>query len=282
VPVLSTADLEQGTVTRRSDDSIVASLLLPPDDAPQLTLQSVGDWGPALDGVAIRVLTDAPVEPSTLGAFTLAVDAKLGDGTPLSSFSSALADIVVASTTSAPNGADAGAFTRSVRAGRQTTVAAWFTRPAISDEVHVTVTLSDPLRRRRTLDVVVPAGTTSSPPTVRITDVRRSGTATVVLFGTDAPDVVGPDGPCVLRISARRFMGLGPSSSLQVNLPDVLDASAIGPNPPGRIVVAKQQSAGRTEYAALIRLARPFQVIVAVTDPQGRTGTARQMVGLVP
>jgi hypothetical protein len=157
-------------------------------------------------------------------------------------------------------------------------VAAWFARPAITDEVHVRITLADPLGRRRELAVTVPAGTTASPPTVTITGVRRSGTAVAVLFTTDAPAEAGPLGPHRLAVAVRSLFVMGGGATAEMALPDVPDMATLPPNPPGRLVVARRRIGRRMEYGALVRVRVPFVITVTVTDPEGRPGTARRRV----
>lgn len=281
VPTLGTSDRERGVVTRRSADSMVASLLLPPPDPPILEPVDVEQWGPTGTGVRIRVRTDAPVGRHPLGPFTLAGTASLTDGSPVVAVVEDIEDVPGGSSTTPPTDAHLGGISRDATSGSQTVFAVWFQRSAITDEVHCRFTLTDPLGRRRDLDVVVPPGTVAPPPTVRITSVVRSGAAVVVLFDTDAPDASTPAGPYLLGVRVSS-MFRGGTASLQKPLADVPDAEDLGPNPTGKLVVARRRLGREVDYGALVRLRTPFHISISVTDPTGRTGSTDRRVNFPP
>lgn len=277
VPTLVTADRERGIVTRRSLDSSLASLLLPPADPPSLTLVDVDEWGPTSTGVRIRVRTDAPLGPHPLGSFDLSAAATLADGSSVASVVVDLAEVAAGSSTTPPADAALGDVSRDASSGGQTAFGLWFERPLVTDEVTCRITLTDPLGRHRDLNVVVPAGSASPPPSVHITGVVRSGTAVVVLFDTDAPETVGPGGPHILsvRVGAALFGG---SASVAMAVPDVPDADDLGPNPAGRLVIARRRLGRDVDYGALVRVGPRFDIAISVTDPEGRTGSAHRRV----
>jgi len=281
VPTLRTSDRERGFVARRSIDSVATTLLLPPPEPPVLDLVDVDEWGPTNTGVRIRVRTDAPLGRQALGEFALAITATSTDGAAVAAIVADIADVAGASSTTPPTGANLGRVSRDAPSGSKTVFGVWFERALITDEVDCRITLTDPLGRRRDLEVVVPAGSMAPSPTVRITSVTRSGAAVVVVFDTDAPDNAPPGGSYLLAVRVSSAM-IGGTASVQMAIADVPDAEDLGPNPPGRLVVARRRLGREVDFGVLVRLRAPFDVLVSVTDPDGRTGSARRRVSRLP
>ena len=279
VPMLSLADRQRGLVARRSADSTLASLLLPPAEAPQLTLVSTGVWGAGSAGVLVKVTTDAPVAALPIGPFTLAADVTTPTGAPVAAVSSVVSEVAEASVDNPP-GAVPG-ITRTARSGGSTTFALWFERPVAGAAVDVRMVLTDPLGRRRVLTTTVPGFVPPVGPTVKITSVGPSGTGAVVRFRTNAPAVAGPAGPHHLRILVRRTVSPPQSATFEAAFPDIPDVDRLFPVIPGRIVVVRTRDGRAVDYSVRVRVSRPFLIAISVTDPAGNTVRADRTVQAV-
>jgi hypothetical protein len=282
VPLLAPADRERGRVGQRSLDSSASAVLLPPPDAPDLVLGAVSNWAPDETGVLVPITTDAPLERHPLGPFRLDVEAAVaGGGAEVAAFSSTLDQIAEASITAPPGAVGTGTFTRTARVARHTTIAIWFIRPSPQQAVDVSVRLTDPLGRSRTVTVTVPALPLHPVPQVAITGLRAVPNGVVATITTNVIADSGPGGDAALTVVARRLAFPPTGATAHAVLSAIPDADALPPNPPGQIVLAANR-AHEIEYLALVRVTRPFGLRVVVTDSLGRSATTSRTVAPGP
>lgn len=270
VPTLSVTDQNAGRLGRRSPDSSLSSLLLPPSSAPDLTLIATSEWGTLSDGVLIRVSTDAPVDASPLGAFSLRCDA-------LTTFAADVDAIAIASTVVPPATVTNGTFTRTVRSAGRAEIAMWFRRPTPQVPVNALVTLTDPLGRARTVPVAIPADPLTLLPVITIIGTRLVGPMVVVSFALNAPTATSPAGDWTLGVRARRTVSPPLGASLVMTVPSIPDVGTLPPNTPGRLILARQTVGTKTSYLLGVRIARPFRLQLVLTDLLGRTASFAQV-----
>ena len=272
-PGLTLDDQHNGRVGARSPDSSLASLRLPPEAPPSLTLVAVAPFGATGEGVVIRMRTDAPVAPNPLGPFTVRCTTDTGVAV-----AAVLGELRPTSAATPPAVVGGGAFTRDRRSGGTTELAAWLPRPDPHSALVATVSITDPLGRSSTLVVPVPAEPDVPDPQVTITGVRRAGLNVVVTFTLDAPTVHDPGGDWRLDAFARRTALFGLPAAVSVAVPDIPDAGNVPPNTPGALIVARRRSGGETTYLALVRLLRPFRLRLTLRTPDGRSASADRTV----
>jgi hypothetical protein len=277
IPNLTTLDHENGRVGRRSPDSSLTSLLLPPATPPDLALVSADEWGTPRNGLLLRIRTSAPVEKLGVGPFTLTCQQQ---GTE---FTTTLDDIVSGSTTVPPANVGSGTFTRGTRSGGFTEIAVWFTRPNPQTTVPSTLRLVDPLGRTTELTEVLAADPLVPTPSIRITGSRRLALGHLMTFTMNAPTRPDPAGVWMLTVAARRTIGVPVSGNISVAVHDIPDVNTVPPNQPGRVVVTRRTDNSnpanlKVEYLALVRVLRPFRFTLKLTDPVGRTANADQQL----
>jgi hypothetical protein len=277
IPALASTDHEKGRVGRRSPDSSLTSLLLPPGTPPDLTLVAADEWGTPRNGLLMRIRTSAPVEKLGAGPFTLTCRQQ---GTE---FTTTLHEIPVASTAVPPANAAAGVFTRGNRSGGFTEIAVWFTRPNPQTTVTASLRLVDPLGRSTELTEVFAADPMVPAPVITITGSRRVAQGHIVTFTMNAPTRPDPAGVWSLTAAARRNVGTPVSGNVTVNVLDIPDVDTLPQNQPGRIVLARRTNdtnpvSPKVEYLAMVRVPRPFRIALKLTDPLGRTANADQQV----
>ncbi len=277
IPALVTVDLENGRIGRRSPDSSLTTLLLPPITPTDLTLVGTDEWGAPPNGVLIRIRTSARFEKFAAGSFTLSCEQQ--DKV----FSSTLEAIPIASTTTAPTSVGSGTFTRTARSGGLAEIGIWFMRPNHQTQVTAKIHLTDPLGRSNEIAVVIAADPLVPMPVIAITGSKVVPPARVVTFTMNAPLGIDPAGTWMLDASARRIAGFSPAASVRMTVPAIPDASAVLPNSPGRLIIARQKNATdpggpKVEYLARIRVARPFRLTLKLTDPLGRSTSVDQLI----
>jgi hypothetical protein len=166
---------------------------------------------------------------------------------------------------------------RGVRAGGQSPLALWFTRPVAADPVDVSLRLVDPLGRAVEHTLTVPGWVPPPPMTVRIV-----GTMVVVGRGVnvefDCDASVDPADGIVLHIAAaqrlRRILPPPRRLSTRIALADVPDRPPLFPRARGiQVVRTRRPGEPTSSYAAWIPLNRPVAIEIAVEAPDGSRAT---------
>lgn len=264
VPELALSDVQNGLVGRRSKASSLASMTLPPDEAPQVHLVETSLWGAARDGVRLLLRTDAPDRVVEAGAFTWSCT----EGTV--TMSRAMHEITVGSVQEPPAAVGDGAFTRATRPAGQAEVAVWLKRATPQTAVAVELTLRDPLGRTRRLSVPIAAEPEEPAPEIEIgvaSSVQPN--RTIIEFTMNAPTEASPLGDWMLLASVLRTAGSPVQSDVTIAVPLIRDEAEV-PNPTGRLAFARRGSGANMIYLARVRLPRPFRISLTLTDRHGR------------
>jgi hypothetical protein len=171
------------------------------------------------------------------------------------------------------NAAPGPVIVRGARTAGRTPLAVWFTRPDATDPVDVTLRLFDPVGRV-TERVITVAGWVAPPPVdLELVDVIKLVFRGAVLqLRSSAP--VDTDPPWEMHFAATpRFSGPFPPLPRPVAasfpLPEIprTAAGVFGRGAP--ISVVRTNDAAPYEYTASVRTRPPFDVVVALTSPDG-------------
>lgn len=264
-----------------SPGSPVLPVTVPPATPPDLDALVAEDWDGT--GVVVRTATSVPLWRPELGPLLLRASASAA-GVPLFPEMMATLDSLgefpgsgVAGA-AAPAGADPGPLVvRDVRSSERAPLSLWFRRPAVTDEVEVTVRLADPLGRATARTMTVAAEVIAVPPTLEVLGTTVvPGRGVAVAFRSDAPVEALPGGSSVLQIVAgrpivglHRFPPAPMPVSLVVPVPEIPSQTTF-PLPPGvPIVVIRRTDATPYEYATLVRLLPPARITLTMTAPTG-------------
>jgi hypothetical protein len=253
--------------------SDVVSLLVPPTGPPTLEPLVAELWGADNRGVVVRSATTAPARALTIGTHTLAASAGAQALAP-----TAIETLDETALTTPPTSAVTDVvLERGVRAGGQSPLALWFTRPVAADPVDVSLRLVDPLGRAVEHTLTVPGWVPPPPMTVRIV-----GTMVVVGRGVnvefDCDASVDPADGIVLHIAAaqrlRRILPPPRRLSTRIALADVPDRPPLFPRARGiQVVRTRRPGEPTSSYAAWIPLNRPVAIEIAVEAPDGSRAT---------
>jgi hypothetical protein len=274
-----------GLVGARSAPSPAASLLLPPQAAPDLSDLRVNEPGSSPTEALISWVSGAPVAVTPLGPHTAVLEARdlAGevlarldgrlDGLP---FVNTLADLPPA------NLADRKIF----RVGTPQRTYAWVPRPtgpAADQPFTVTVKLIDPLGRIAHLSADVPPW-----PTLPLPELGHVRFARMVgpLFGPPprlavhwqllAPAPPDPPEQYVLRAELRMPDDPLQPVTIETRLDQAPEVADVRHPPPAQVMALFHRIArlqGTQHYFIFLRIAHPLEVRVTLVDPLGRSVT---------
>ena len=305
------ADPLRGVVRGRSMPSNPFSLVIPPDEPPDLSPVAVSWPGGGIADVQLDWTSLAPVARTALGPHQLQVQVVEVDPGPPPARAVALS--VAAELDRLPT--VAGATGNSAWRVDETAPQAYravIRRTSEDHALSATIRVVDPLGRASQQRVEVPAGAVLPAPDIGDVDVVTVSGVTILTFTSEAPLITGDAGPYVVRVAAfprspfpflgEELVEIGPvrprptpgggsglpggpfgpirprrPAVVEVGLPDVPVLSGLPPVGPPLALGRAPGTGPRHAFGAIAR----FQVSrfdLRLTSPDGRTATESRSV----
>ena len=189
----------------RSDGSPVVSVSVLPKIAPQLQPLMAKVWGADHTGVLIQTSTTAPNRVTSQGSHSISGLITMLAPLDLPPVKLDVLEFGETQNVSAPPVFTTPKILQGPRASGSSPIGLWLKRSQASDQVTVKLSLTDPLGRSSTQEIIIPAWVDASPtPTLELVDIFSvAGRGVVIRIRSDADFTAFPQ--YILRIASKKI-----------------------------------------------------------------------------